>query len=127
MTPTHVVAAVLQKDRRVLIARRKEGKSMAGFWEFPGGKVEEGEDPKEALKRELQEEMDVLVTVGDFVGECVHDYPNFTIRLSAYACFTKDEILSSTDHDQIKWILPKEWSDYDLAPADIPIMKQLML
>lgn len=80
-----VVCAFIRKEEgNIFIARRADHKSMAGKWEFPGGKVEEGETPQEALKKlEIEEEFGMSIEVGEFVGENVHHYPNFSIRLIA--------------------------------------------
>ena len=79
-----VVAAIIQRDEKYFVARRKTGKHLEGFWEFPGGKIEEGESPENSLQRELQEEFGVTVEVGAFLGENTHDYGSAIIRLRAY-------------------------------------------
>src|SRR5471030_2248460 len=103
-----VVAAILTKKDRILIAKRKEDKSQGGLWEFPGGKVEPGEKPKESLVRELKEEMEIEVAVKEHVIDSIYDYGNVQVRLIAF----KAEILSGdiilNDNSEYRWILLSE-------------------
>lgn len=121
-----VVAAVIENEAgKILVAKRKQGKKLAGFWEFPGGKIEEGETPEESLQRELQEEMNVEIEVGAFIGENVHYYGEFAIRLMVYrARIIRGEIKLS-DHEEYAWLEAGELTNVKLAPADIPLV-QLM-
>ena len=83
----NVVAAILEKEDKILIAKKKEGKPLAGFWEFPGGKVENGETLEKALIRELKEEMDIEIEIKDYVGESIHDYgDNKIVSLKLFTC-----------------------------------------
>lgn len=109
-----------------MIVRRAPGKSLAGFWEFPGGKVEPGETHKACLSRELKEELDLEVTVGEYIGESVTGEGDNQIRLVAYAARTEQEHIMSSDHDEVKWITMYEFADYEFAPADVPIVKALL-
>lgn len=120
-----VVAAVIQSGDRVLLARRAIHKAMAGKWEFPGGKIEANESPEAALIREISEEFGVKITLGDWICSHCHQYPDVTIKLSAYYASTKEKILESTDHDEIVWVLTNKLHDFDLAEADLPIAKLL--
>lgn len=123
----HVVAAIIQKNEKVLITRRAAHKSLAGYWEFPGGKVDDNEEPKVALAREIQEELGIIVEVREFVESSIHRYDFGTIQLDGYTCKlveNKTEI-SSTDHDLLRWCSIEELENYDFAPADIPIVKKL--
>jgi 8-oxo-dGTP diphosphatase len=124
MKAIEVVAAVMyNQENQILIARRKREKSQGGKWEFPGGKVEEGESHQLALERELMEELNVVGKAGQLIGHNTHHYPNKKITLYAY----KTEFISGEfkliDHDQIEWISAECLSKYDLAEADIPIAK----
>lgn len=110
---------------QIFIARRAPHKAMAGKWEFPGGKLEDGEDPKEGLQRELLEELGMTVHVGDYVGTTNHQYPNFKIELIAYQCEFMAATYELTDHDAYAWIMPVELKDYDLAEADLPFISIL--
>lgn len=122
-----VVAGIIIHKDRLLIARKKEGKPLAGYWEFPGGKVEEGELPEEALARELFEEMGIQVSVGGYVGESIYDYGDKVIRLSAYQVEWIGGEFMLTDHDAYEWVNLEEVMDYKLAPADIPLIKQIQI
>ncbi len=119
-----VTCAIIRHNDTVLIARRKKG-AEAGRWEFPGGKVEEGETPEESLVREMKEECNVSVHVGSFLAESLHQYEAFSVRLLAY----ETELLSIDfclcDHDEVRWVPPAELLSYDLAAADIPIARLL--
>ncbi|SFS43894.1 8-oxo-dGTP diphosphatase [Zhouia amylolytica] len=121
MLNMNVVCAIIYRDDKVFIARRKQGKSMASKWEFPGGKIEENESEVEALKRELIEELGMSVDIHKKLGSNIHNYDDFTINLIAYSCEFKSATFTLTDHDQYIWVEPKNLSKYDLAEADIPI------
>ncbi|MEG2458074.1 MAG: (deoxy)nucleoside triphosphate pyrophosphohydrolase, partial [Bacilli bacterium] len=96
----NVVAGILKKDNKILIARKKEGKSLAGYWEFPGGKIEDGETPQESLIRELMEEMNINIKVNEYVGESIYDYGNIVISLKGYLAEILDGEITLTDHDK---------------------------
>lgn len=121
-----VVAAVIENEAgKILVAKRKQGKKLGGFWEFPGGKIEEGETPQDSLKRELQEEMNVEIEVGAFIGENVHYYVEFAIRLMVYKARIIRGKIKLLDHDEYAWLEVGELTNVKLAPADIPLV-QLM-
>jgi 8-oxo-dGTP diphosphatase len=120
-----VVAAVIEQRSRVLIARRAPHKHLAGFWEFPGGKVEPGETPEAALARELAEEFGVEATIGGLVGVSVHDDGTMIVRLTAYRARVAVDIRASTDHDRLEWVRRERLSGYRLAPADVPLLSRL--
>jgi 8-oxo-dGTP diphosphatase len=121
-----VAAGVIEQDGKVLIARRAPHKNLAGKWEFPGGKIEDGETPEEALKRELMEEFQVVVDVGDWIAAEVHHYPTVSVELTAFRVrlVRGDFLLDS--HDRIEWVLPGECYNYDLAEADWFIVRKLV-
>lgn len=127
--PTVLVAAValFDADGRVLIAQRPEGKSMAGLWEFPGGKVENGETPEQALIRELQEELAV-----DTVESCLapftfasHTYDDFHLLMPLYVCRKWNGTVTPMEGQQIKWVMPMQLRDYPMPPADKPLIAML--
>lgn len=120
-----VTAAVLEKDGRILIARRKRGDRLEDKWEFPGGKLEEGETPEACLRRELQEEFGIDVIVGDFVGRNCHRYSHGEIDLMAYRVTHLSGDFQLRDHEEIRWVLPADLSSHDFSAADIPIVKLL--
>lgn len=110
----------------MLIARRKGGKHLEFKWEFPGGKVEEGEKDEITLERELLEEFDVKVKVHKFITESFYDYGHIKINLRAYLVEHIDGDFNPTDHDKIKWIKIEDQKKYNFAPADIPINNYLL-
>ena len=127
--PTVLVAAValFDIDGRVLIARRPEGKSMAGLWEFPGGKVEAGETPEQALIRELREELAV-----DTVESCLapftfasHAYDDFHLLMPLYVCRKWTGKATPMEGQEIKWVMPLQLRDYPMPPADKPLIAML--
>lgn len=121
-----VAAAVIENEEgKILVAKRKAGKRLAGFWEFPGGKVEEGETPEETLQRELREEMNVEIEVGEYLGENVHYYGDFAIRLIAYRAKVTGGEIKLSDHEEYLWVEAGELAKVNLAPADIPLAQLL--
>ncbi len=119
-----VTAAIIEKNGRVLAARRKSGSHLAGFWEFPGGKLEEGETAKECLQREMAEEFGISVKIGRFVGESVYDYGSKTVRLLAFYVNHVAGRFQLIDHDELRWLSLEELSQIEWAPADIPLVEQ---
>jgi len=122
--PLEVAAAVLIDRGRVLVARRKSG-PLAGFWEFPGGKVEAGETPPEALRRELEEELGIAVRVGPFLGESVHRDERGAIRLLAFWAAWEGGDMTVRVHDQVRWVEPPDLDACVFAPADRPLVEKL--
>ena len=121
-----VVAAILQKEDKILIARKKEGKPLAGYFEFPGGKIEKGETPEESLARELMEEMNIKNDVKEYVGESIYDYGNGkVISLLGYISEIIDGEIKLSDHDRYEWVTLEEINNYKIAPADIPLIDKL--
>ncbi|WP_286848860.1 MULTISPECIES: (deoxy)nucleoside triphosphate pyrophosphohydrolase [Sphingobacterium] len=126
MAITKVVCGIIFKDDLVLICRRKPEKSLGGYWEFPGGKVEEGESYEESLLRELIEELNLKVKIKQRFFDTVHHYDNGDIELISFICETKNIATGSTDHDQLEWVEVSDLLNWKLAPADIPIAKELI-
>jgi len=120
-----VVAAVIKRGNRFLIARRAAHKAMPGKWEFPGGKVEAGESLEAALEREIFEEFGVRIRTGHYLTTAVHEYRDFTIELIAYYADYLEGEFSLTDHDRIAWVRKEDFPDYDLAEADLPVVHKL--
>lgn len=117
-----VTAAIIKKENKILIARRSSSKQLAGFWEFPGGKLESGETDQACLLREIREELNIEIKVGDFFMENKHSYGDKTILLKAFFCeYISGEILLN-DHDEILWVENNELNNYTFAPADIPFI-----
>ena len=121
-----VTAAVLEKGGRFLIARRKRGDHLGEKWEFPGGKLEQGETPEECLRREMREEFGVDVSVGAFVGRSLHAYPHGEIDLRAYRARHLSGEFALHDHAEIRWVELSELPSYDFSAADIPIVAILL-
>jgi 8-oxo-dGTP diphosphatase len=93
---------------------------MPGLWEFPGGTVEEGETPEDCLKRELHEELDIDVVVGDHVGTNLHEYDFYTVELMVYRTKIVTGEIKLNDHADMAWVSADEIGEFELAPADIP-------
>jgi len=121
-----VVAAIICRNNMVLLARRPTGDPLAGFWEFPGGKIEPGETPQCALERELHEEFGVNVRVGDFVGSHIHHVAEQSIELLAFWVTTEEEIIRLNAHDGVAWVRPTDLGHYPLAPAD-EFIKEILI
>ncbi len=120
-----VAAAICLHQGKILLTRRAPEEKNAGKWEFPGGKLEEGERAEEALARELKEELGVKAVVGDFFMETIYHYEHGAIKLLSYYTELEDQNFTLMVHDEVAWVLPEQLLDYDLTPADIPIAKRL--
>lgn len=120
-----VTAAIMMKNDKVLIARRATG-SHAGGWEFPGGKVEQGETPADCLARELFEELGVSAEVGDFFAENEHEYNNVCLKLLAYFVNTFSGDFELRVHDKLEWVALSDLLKYKLLAADVPIAEKLI-
>jgi 8-oxo-dGTP diphosphatase len=121
-------AALIDSDCRVLIAQRPADKPLGGFWEFPGGKVEEHERPEESLIRELNEELGITVeeaclaplTFSSFA------YPNFHLLMPLYICRRWKGFIVARENQALKWVLPKDLRGYPMPPADAPLIPALI-
>ena len=121
-----VVAAIIKKQNKYLIARRASQKAHGGRWEFPGGKIEKGETPEIALERELFEELSIKTRIGPFVISATHDYENFKIKLMAYEVAHLSGEFKLYDHDEIAWVTAAEMKAYHMSGADLSIIDHLM-
>ncbi|WP_433709051.1 (deoxy)nucleoside triphosphate pyrophosphohydrolase [Paenibacillus illinoisensis] len=121
-----VTAAIFQKENTILIARRGPQDKHAGKWEFPGGKVEPGETMEACLKREIQEELGIVISVDGLFGESIYSYVLGTIKLVAFRVTWLSGDLQLADHDVVEWISIKDLLNYDYLPADVPFVNQLM-
>ena len=126
MTRIVLVAAcaLIDRDGRVLLAERPEGKSMAGLWEFPGGKVEPGETPEAALIRELQEELGIDTWSSSLapLTFASHSYEDFHLLMSLFACRKWQGQPMSREGQVLKWVKPRDMRDYPMPPAAIPLI-----
>lgn len=121
-----VVAAIIRNEKNeVLIAKRKDHKSLGGFWEFPGGKIEKDESSEESLKRELKEEMDIDIEVTRYFDENIHCYTDKTIKLKAYEAIIKSGSIKLKDHSEYVWCKSCELYKYKMSPADIKFVEAL--
>ncbi|MBE1276765.1 (deoxy)nucleoside triphosphate pyrophosphohydrolase [Enterovibrio baiacu] len=124
--PLWVVAGVVTDGERVLITQRHDTEEAKGLWEFPGGKVEAGETEPEALARELKEELDITVAVGDFLTETLHHYPNKSVLLRSYRCRCETGNITLLCHQAMAWVTASELVDYDFSDADKPLVSLLL-
>jgi len=127
--PIVLVAAValIDADGRVLLAERPAGKQMAGLWEFPGGKVHDGETPERALIRELAEELGI-----DVEASCLapftfasHSYSDFHLLMPLYVCRKWQGIVTAREGQRLRWVRPAQLTDYPMPPADVPLIAML--
>jgi len=122
-----VACALIDADGRVLIAQRPEGKSMAGLWEFPGGKVEAGERPEETLIRELHEELGLVVKEACLapLTFASHTYEAFHLLMPLFVCRRWEGFATPREGQQLAWVRPNKLRDYPMPPADIPLISHL--
>ncbi len=125
--PVAVVCAIIKREGRLFLARRPEGKRLAGFWEFPGGKIDAGESPEVALHRELEEELSCRVVIQQTLPPFVHDYEWGSIELHGFVCALAEGSTEPHPHEhtELAWVLPGDLHHYDLAPADRPLLNSL--
>lgn len=116
--------ALIDTDGRILLAQRPEGKSLAGLWEFPGGKVEPGETPEETLVRELNEELGIVTRVACLapLTFASHTYETFHLLMPLYVCRRYEGIPSGREGQALKWVRPAALRDYPMPPADEPLI-----
>ena len=122
-----VAAALVDADGRVLIAKRPKGKPMAGLWEFPGGKVHDGEIPETALVRELAEELNIDITESCLapLSFASHVYDDFHLLMPLYVCRVWKGDITPREGQQVKWVRPVRLGDYHMPPADKPLVAML--
>jgi 8-oxo-dGTP diphosphatase len=120
--------ALIDADGRVLLAQRPAGKPMAGLWEFPGGKIEQGERPEETLIRELKEELTITVSEACLapLTFASHSYPDFQLLMPLYVCRRWEGTVSATEGQQLTWVKPNRLREYEMPPADVPLISHLM-
>ena len=120
--------ALLDSDGRVLLAQRPVGKPMAGLWEFPGGKVEQGERPEDTLIRELREELGINVNEACLapLTFASHRYPDFYLLMPLFACRRWEGTVSALENQKLAWVRANRLRDYPMPPADVPLVSHLM-
>ena len=120
-----VAAGLVFQNGRLLIARRRKGDHLGGLWEFPGGKIEPGETAPEALRRELGEELEIDVVVGDLVANVSHDYPERSVQVSFYRCRLHSGVPQARGCDAFTWVTPTTLEDFEFPPADREVLAML--
>ncbi|WP_041580257.1 (deoxy)nucleoside triphosphate pyrophosphohydrolase [Bacillus sp. 1NLA3E] len=121
----YVVGAVIIENGKILCAQRGTTKSLPLKWEFPGGKIEKGESPQEALFREINEEMQCKIEIGEQIDKTVYEYDFGIVHLTTFFCQLIEGKPILTEHESIKWLAPNELTTLDWAPADIPTIEKL--
>jgi 8-oxo-dGTP diphosphatase len=121
----YVVGAVIIQNDQILCAQRGPGRTLANKWEFPGGKVEEGETPQQALKREIQEEMKCKIEIGEQVEDTTYEYDFGIVHLTTFYCKLLEGQPILTEHVAIKWMNKEDLMSLDWAPADLPAVEEI--
>lgn len=124
--PVQVCAAVIRHQSKILLTLRPEDKKLGGYWEFPGGKIEAGESPQFALQRELREEIDIEVSVGELLETVHYSYDWGDVTILAYACTWKSGTIKHLEVADHCWVAAENLLDYDILTADKPIIKKLL-
>ncbi len=124
MKRIEVVAAVICQGGRVFATQRGYGE-WKDWWEFPGGKMEAGETPEAALKREIREELSAEISVGRLLGTVEHDYPDFHLTMHCYLCSLLSEALRLNEHEAARWLAKEELDGVRWLPADLQLIEQL--
>ena len=124
MKRIEVVAAIIIRNGEVFATQRGYGE-WKGWWEFPGGKIEPGECPQEALKREIKEELDADITVGDLLDTVEWDYPTFHLTMHCYVCTLESESLNLNEHSDAAWLTKETLESVKWLPADLVLLKKI--
>ncbi len=124
MRQIEVVAAIIVKDNKVFATQRGYGE-WKDFWEFPGGKIDAGETPEEALRREIKEELDTEIAVGELFTTINYDYPTFHITMHCYLCTIENGSLTLLEHEAAKWLSLEQLDSVTWLPADLLVIAEL--
>jgi 8-oxo-dGTP diphosphatase len=126
MKHIHVTCAIIERDGFVLAAQRSAMMSLPLKWEFPGGKIYHGELPEECLRREIAEEMNIKVAIGNSLPPATHNYPTFSITLYPFVCSIESGEIALAEHAAIAWLMPDQLHALDWAEADIPVVESYL-
>lgn len=126
MKTIEVAAAIITHSGRIFATQRGYGEFKDG-WEFPGGKMEPGETPQQALVREIQEELDTEIEVGELVETVEYDYPGFHLTMHCFLCTIRSGALILKEHEAARWLTREELDDVDWLPADVKVVEKLRL
>ena len=124
MKTVRVVAAVIRKDNKIFATQRGYGEFKDG-WEFPGGKIEEGETPEQALAREIKEELDTEIQVGKLIDTIEYDYPKFHLSMDCFWCEIMQGGLELKEHEAARWLSKEELYSVDWLPADVGVVERI--
>lgn len=124
MKTIEVVASIIHQDGKILATQRGYG-DFKGLWEFPGGKMEPGETPEEALRREIREELNIDISVEKHICTVEHDYPNFHLTMHCFWCSIVQGEPVLNEHQSARWLEKTEWESVEWLPADIVVVKEL--
>ena len=125
MKTVNVVAAIIQDGDRIFATQRGYGEFKDG-WEFPGGKIEPGETPQQALKREIEEELDTEITVGDLLTVVEYDYPTFHLSMQCFLCTIESGNLTLKEHEAARWLTKESINSVEWLPADITLVEKII-
>ncbi|MGI5959419.1 MAG: 8-oxo-dGTP diphosphatase MutT [Massiliimalia sp.] len=126
MSVIHVAAAIIQNDKgEILICQRGPGGACAHLWEFPGGKIEPGETPEQCVLRECKEELDITIQLTERYADFSYEYPQQKIEFTFFKAKLSQGELQQNVHENLKWVLPKDFENYPFCPADKDLVKQL--
>lgn len=124
MKQIEVVAAIICKEDKIFATQRGYG-DFKDWWEFPGGKMEAGETPEEALKREIREELSTEIRVDKFICTVEYDYPKFHLTMHCFLCSLLTEALHLNEHEAAKWLTKEDWESVKWLPADLEVIEKL--
>jgi 8-oxo-dGTP diphosphatase len=124
MNHYHVACAIIEQEGKVLATQRSESMSLPLKWEFPGGKIKDGETAPECLVRECREELGVSVVVGRALPPTTHHYPAFTVTLYPFRCSLPEGRITLHEHRDLAWLSPADLGNIDWAEADLPVIEQ---
>ena len=129
MKTVRVVAAIIksvnENGEPIIFATQRGYGDFKGGWEFPGGKIEDGETPKEALKREIMEELDTEISVGELIDTIEYDYPEFHLSMDCFWCEIVDGNLVLKEHEDARWLTKKQLDEVEWLPADITLIEKI--